>query len=177
MISKIVEQEIRELAPQIVEEFLTEKYLNTLVERKTTRRSSKLEELMANDTDDADEDRIPVPPKNTHDGVYQNKMQTPQSEVVSRLLSNENPWSMVYEGTHPIAGESSPQPSHGFGPEGVPIEKLDGFTEKMRLMSEKLNKGASTRGPMQQSQSAEERRLAEYRAKLDQKVVNTPKVA
>jgi hypothetical protein len=189
MISRIVEDEIRKLAPVIVEEFLTEKYLGMIVEKKMSRgrRPSSLDELMANDTDDDQENRIPEPPEADHDGVYNGKVRMNQPEgVVNKLLSPENPWSGLFEGVRPIGGSqptSSPAPvaspgisEQQFGPSGVPIDKLPGFSDRMRQIMGATNKRDSSHSAIPQSASAEERRLAEHRARLDQRVVNTPKV-
>lgn len=201
MISAIVAEEIRKLAPVIVEEFLTEKYLRTIVEKRTTapvrdKKKSGLSELLTQNDDDGDvEDRIPRPPENEHDGVYQNK--GPQSvaeqsaRVRNKLLAPDNPWSMIYEGVKPIAGDVRPEdfasvpeqsaparPTAGlsptqqqFGEGGVPIDKLPGFANRMQAILRKTEQRSANNGPMKNTESAEERRLAEMRRKLDEQVV------
>jgi hypothetical protein len=202
MIRKIVAEEIRQLAPVIVEEFLTEKYLKTIVEKRVApvakpKKKSELSELLTQNDDDGDvEDRIPRPPETEHDGIYQNKgpigVAEQSARVRNKLLAADNPWSMIYEGVKPIAGDVSPEdfesvperaPTQSrmasalsptqqqFGEEGVPVDKLPGFSNRMQAILRKTEQRASNNGPMKSTESAEERRLAEHRRKLDEQVV------
>lgn len=174
MIRTMVKEELTQLAPVIVEEFLTEKYLKTIVERQVRARPG-LSERLTTEPASPEEDEIPEPPESEHLGIYTDRGHSMRNEVVNRLISS-SPMSFIYEDVKPIASQTSEgevsMAEQKFGPGGVPIDKIDGFADRMKQLMNGANKVATARSEVRsQDIASEERRLARIRAELDAQVV------
>lgn len=176
IIRRLVREELTKLAPLVVEEFLTEKYLKTIVERNV--KSSNLAERLASELAPSDENETPEPPENDHLGIYNDRPPI-QNESVRRLLSSSQ-MANVYEGVKPIPSQQSPilsESERQFGPAGVPVDKIPGFNKRMKELMQGASSMSSQRTEMRPaSMEAEERRLAKLRAELDVPVAQRPKV-
>jgi len=159
MIRAIVAEEVRKQLPGVVSEM----YLRKLVSEaaQPPRRELSFEEAYEEEMQS-----VPQPLRNSDEGIYQKGPITRKNEVVSRLMSQDNPMSHLYEGVSPI----DPNTPAGNVPQtNIPLNAIPGMQNFSKFMK------PNTSGPMPNTPSSEERRLAAMRSKLDEVVIDTTK--
>jgi len=159
MIRAVVAEEVRKQLPGVVSEMYLRKLVSEQTQPQPEQRQKSFEEVFEDEMQS-----IPEPLNNSNDGIYhKGPIQRKSEAVSSRLMSDDNPMAMMYEGVSPIApeGETSMAPTTN-----IPLQAIPGMQNNFS----KFLKPAAT-GPMQNTPSAEERRLNEMRSKLDAVVV------
>lgn len=165
IIGMVVREELKRQLPGLIEKHLTERYI-----RKVVAERSNLADHLS-----GEEDEVPEPLVNDHEGIYnrnplvkggepdeeedEHPIRKRSNEVVSKLMGQNNPMAFLYEGVEPLSKDpTAGLPNKG---RGVPIEKMGLDAEKMRQLA-----GMESR-PQRQQQEEVEAPARKFDPKLD----------
>lgn len=160
LIRTVVREEVERIAPKIVQEHLSERYIKKLLSEKTQSSPRRMQELLATDTD-MEEEVTPEPPENDDRGIYAPTAPVRNEGKTNVLLSDDNPFRAIYEGVSPI-GQSSPVPD-------VPLNKEQFDFSAMSKMVDAMDR-QSMKSKKMSTEAMEERRLEALRRSLEVKV-------
>lgn len=181
LVREIALDEIKKQLPSLVKEALSERYINRLVSEavRSGKKDGSLSSML-----ESEEDHIPEPGENPiqdeHPGIYHRdnpllRRAPAPSEVVSKLLSKDNPLAFVFEGVQPIqhVPENAPPqaPVGDVAPSVESLAKAGLDFNKMKRLSMAMEKKASESKPMETA-NMKMRELEERRKALDVPVPN-----
>jgi len=166
VVRQVVQDEIRKSLPGMVRQHLTESYMKKLVQEQiqpiqkpAVRRQPTMTELLMTPKGDEELEEIPEPLSNADQGIYDKGMPgLKKDEVVSKLLSKNNPLAYVFEGVKPIPSEDD---ASAGAPPSIPLEKVGFDFSGMN----KLVAGMERRASQQGETSTAEMKMRELEAK------------
>lgn len=193
VVREVVRDEVRKALPNLIAQHLSEAYIKKalaesmqveapvrLVGPRTAPQGHRtqaprlplnLREIIAGT--DPDDEVTPEALPNDTMGIYEpaNPLVKQRNEVVTKLLSRDNPMSNIYEGLQPIDAEQA-APS-------IPLNKVAAATgmdfSKMNALVDGLEKTAATKKPMTVSEDAQMKELERKRKLLEIPVQSLPR--